>query len=524
MERIEEHVKKQSHMDVLRKKLVVSGSCLAICLVLLLSLSLMQYKTPEMRGKVTYEPALFNTVLLGKLAEADINRLQSMTPATYTLVNPYDSENSSLQQRVTGKKAMTSLSVSPSTELGDKQATGEFSKVAPGDTQSAYVPFAITNGTTVADDEDNEKRTKNVAESDIRYTIHVITTENLPLTYQIKDVETGNVYSLQLHHEGDGEATGEYKDYIIQDSATETAPLFRDGSRILKWNDDGSITVHRYQLMVSWLPRAGENNLASSDLKYMKELENVEIRVEVESFVNYIDKSAEQQAENKAEGLMVIKGSPVSDSFYQLKGISETIHAQKVVRLDNLIPDRIYLNDAERKGDYTFHVCNGDAIEGSWNETTKTYVDSGTYESGNYGVLVAVPKGVLNKSSTFPADSSVKLTYNGVEYTGEILQDTNEKKIGVFTDKHEKIQIEGSKKYKYETNSVKAYDLIRFYRTISGEGENAVKEEFKISMSGTQFQTADLKLTFQGSIVPVTKTKGDFRIYVYKEIQATPTE
>lgn len=523
-----QNTEEKLHTEAIRKKRIVMILCLAVCAVLIFSMTRMKYTTPEMRGKVSYEPALFNTVLLGKLVQEDINKLSDMSSETYTLVET-DNEGQSVSytQSVTGKKLAQSLTLSTAEELGDRQTSGDFAKVAPGDTDSAYIPFTITNGTTVADDtsEENPLKIKNVAESDIRYTIHIRTTENLPLSYAILDVNTNKTYPLRVFSDELGEDTDMEKDYVIANTAGDT--VFHNGSRLLKCNEDGSISVHQYKLMVSW-PATGTDGeghtIYYNDLKYMKELENIEILVEVESYVNHIAQSA--TADLKAQGIMVVQSAPVAENYYPVKGLvaenaESPIRALKTVRFDNL-----NVNEAKTSGDYTFYVCNGDSVAARWvadseEETSPTrkenghtpmnghYTYSGTYLDGNYGILLAVPVGKWDDDT-----STITLTYNGETYTGQRI---TEEKTGVFTTKRIKeLQTEGNILYK--DAETKVYELVRFYRTVTPEEGSPVTEELQLEAFTNQtFQSETVTLTFGGNLVPQEKIKDDFKIYVYKK-------
>ena len=386
-----------------RKKMVVAAMCLVVIAILIFVLSFMKYLTPEMRGKVAYEPALFNTVLLGNLVDTDKVALGNIDNAEYIV----SSKDGSYIQSVTGKKLSVSLSKdSVANELGNrKQDEKIFSKVAPGDTSEAYIPFTVTNGTTVEDDETNSAKKKNVAESDIRYTIHIITTGNLPLEYQLEDVNTGKVYSLQDNNRTDA-TMGKSKDYIVKDSTDDN--VFKSGTRILKCNEDGAITVHQYKLLATWPVQDNTSNdqsktdetttgTAVNDLRYMKELENVEIRLEVESYVNYVTKSNTADS-GKAEGVLVLQSDPVTDSYYQLPE-NQNAYAQKTVRYDNLAQlanGQIEGVEGKNISSYTFHVCNGESVAAKWDEGNKKYAYSGNFQKGDYKVQIAVPEKKAN--------------------------------------------------------------------------------------------------------------------------------
>ena len=514
-----------------RKKLVVIILCLFLCVILIFALSRMKYTTPEMRGKVSYEPALFNTVLLGKLVDTDINKLTNINEETYTMAdasasNADTSESTSqtYHQKVTGQKITTSLDLTRANELGDRQSTSGFARVAPGDTANAHIPFTITNGTTVADDDTNTAKKRNVAKSDIRYTIHILSTENLPLTYQIKDLSTEETYKLGVYQTSDDSGEGFATDYIVADNDNENskASIFHNGSRLLKCNSDGSITVHQYELLVSWPAEKGEDGVAFNDLKYMKELENVEVRVEVESYVNYVSRT-QDTTDQKAEGILVVQGSPVSDKYYTLENQNgeQSVYAQKTVRFDNL---KVTDENGTNTGSYTFYACNGDSVSAKWtsdteDETSPTrksngkspkdghYTYSGSYQSGSYGVLLAVP---TDKWDTANSGNTVKMTYNGDTYLGV---ESTEEAAGVFTTEHVKEKKENATEYKDKKK--KAYQLIRFYK-LNQDG-NKTDEELTLNSFGSSFQKEKVELEFSGSIVSNAKTKNDFRIYLNKK-------
>lgn len=548
-----------------RKKKIVVAICAAICLILIFALSRMQYTTPEMRGKVSYEPALFNTVLLGNLVDADANAVSKSSDIneTYTMAASGGDE-SGYQQTVTGKKLAQSLNVSESTELGSRvQESGNYAKVTPGNATGASIPFTVTNGTTLKVDTTNSNKVRNVAASDIRYTLHIISSGNLPLQYELRDVDSDTTYALK-EVEKDDDTMGAAKEYTVAgttqtnengettNSLASSDEVFYNGARILPCDPDGSsITVHRYELIATW-PSEGKNedDVANNDLSYMKELENVEIRVEVESYVNYIN--AAKTGEEKAEGIMVIKGTPVidtsstdsesSDSMTTYKPVGlGSVYAQKTVRYDNLtnlttVPSLVQnqVASSDKVSSYTMHICNGDSVAKTWvadsqDETSKTraanghnpkdghYQYSGTYVSGSYKVAVAVPLKNSGVSSKDRTDMKYYLEYNGELYVGKAATEKvttskwtkKENKSEEDTDNNKSEQ--KSKSYTYEAEETDAYQIMKFH-SVSDDSKELTLSNF----SDNSFTNKDVKLYVASpSGYTYHSSKDDFRIYIY---------
>lgn len=537
-----------------RKKKIVIAICAAICLILIFALSRMQYTTPEMRGKVSYEPALFNTVLLGNLVDADAKAVGDSTGINkpYTMAASGEDE-SGYQQTVTGKKLTQSLTVSESTELGSRvQESGNYAKVTPGNATGASIPFTVTNGTTLQDDKTNLNKVRNVAASDIRYTLHIISSGNLPLHYELKDVDSNTTYALK-EVKKDDDTMGSAKEYTVAGTTTESPAssdgVFYNGARILPCDpDDSSIIVHRYELIATW-PSEGKNEqgVLNNDLSYMKELENVEIRVEVESYVNYIN--ATKTGEEKAEGIMVIKANPVidtssqdSDSMTTYKPVGlGNVYAQKTVRYDNLtnlttVPSLVQnqVASGDKVSSYTMHICNGDSVAKSWvadsqDETSKTrvanghnpkdghYQYSGTYVSGSYKVVVAVPLKNSGVSSKDRTDMKYYLEYNGELYVGKA--DETKVTTSKWTKKGNKSEEDTdnnkseqkSKSYTYEAEETDAYQIMKFYSV----NDNS-KELTLTDFSNSSFTNKDVKLYVASKAGYIYhSSKDDFRIYIY---------
>ena len=540
-----------------RKKLVVIFMCLLVCSILLFALSRMKYTTPEMRGKAAYEPALFNTVLLGNLVEEDVKKLCPITTENYTAADSV-TPGQTVTYAVTGEKISDSLNVNWNTELGNKQqANGDFSKVSPGSTSNAYIPFTVTNGTTVADkkitstDAEGNTQTyeqkKNVAQSDICYKIHIITSGNLPLTYQLYDVDEKKTYNL-VKVDSTSATMGDSEDYVVADhSGGKNDNVFQNGSRILKCNGDNSITVHQYKVLVQWPTTTRDkdgNQIANNDLKYMKELENVEIRLEVESYVNYIAKTADTE-DNAAEGILVLQGSAVQNKYYKVSGTkANNIFAEKTVRYDNLRTatdltenqkSAMNLSDNTSPLSYTFHICNGDSIAAQWTQDTGDeisatrknnghddkdghYTYSGTFQSGTYGVAIAVPTANNAKvSKTNRSNATYYLKYGDKIYTGRIATDSTvttdrwEKKAEnetTDTETTEKKTTDSYKTYTYGSQTEDAYQMIEFY--------DSNNSPLSLSaFSNSKFESQEVSLYVTGT--STEKSKDDFQIYIYRK-------
>lgn len=529
----------QSEKKTIKKKIVISICCLVLCAITLTVLSLTRYRSEKMEGQTRYEPALFNTALLGQLVEDDVEELSHMTEKTYSLV----AEGEGVTQTVTGQKLSQSLTLSSETSLGGG-ATAEISRLAPGNGEEATVYFTVTNGTTTEDDTDtNIWKLANTAESDIRYTLHIITTNNLPLNYQLFDLgveETGEdgktvykEYQLEdLKKKADAsdqvsdEANAGDSDYIVKNADTDS--VFHNGARILKCVGDGSITVHRYMLKVTW-PGSGNRTIAgttvnNNDLSYMKELENIQILLEVESYVQYISTGGEKDM--TASGVLVPSASYAEDSLYKVSDTTMTLCSDKIVRYNNLV-------DASSSGlpnakahtySYTLYVCNGDSVSAVWTDdapdrttaedpVTGTgtgrksnghYTYSGTYHDGDYHLAIAVPNGTINDSGLDRANgTNYYLKYKDVLYTGTLLTDQVVSTVNTTQSKRAE---SGAADEDTET-TINVYQLFEF-KDVDGN-------LLKVELGDSAFQAEEMTL-YMTSDITNKEGKDDFRLYLYK--------
>lgn len=510
-----------------RKKMVVAAMCLIVITILIFVLSFMKYLTPEMRGKVAYEPALFNTVLLGELTQEDVDRLTKDT-----------STNS--------EKLSTSLDLSKANEFGTTLASdnaNSIKKVGPGTTTSLY--FTVTNGTTLEENNSssegtetttqntNEKKKVNVAQSDIRYKLHVITTNNLPLSFTLTDLSTDTTVKLKKSDKTD-DTLGNSDDYVV--SEEDTSRIFNtDGERILKLQK-GAITVHRYQLNVSWdATKLDENkNIVpdpdKTDIKYMKELENLEVRLEVESYVEHLNAVT---SDTIAKGILTLDTANARDEYFTVN--LGNLFAQKTVRYENFgssalasnkIPDGVAVADNAKAYAYDFTVYNGTSVESNWvnGDGSKQGYYLRKYNGlvgGKYKVAVAVPTGEAgvgtNRSNT---DQYAYYLKKGSDiYPLTAAKDADGKNKTTKTDVWEKTERENQKNvYDYKNTTEDAYQIL----IPSGN--------LQLSYSPGEFSSEDLTLymvdkTGEGykyqtkeEIEGKTKnnTKDDFRIYVYQ--------
>lgn len=479
-------------LKTLRRKLIASGLCLVTTVVLLLLLTTAQYVTPTMRSNLEFSPAYFNTVLLGDLDADQVANATEVAEATV-----YNSENATVTQTITGEKLTESLKLElAKNAFGAESSSGVYTVdsdgkwvdgsgnpykkdsmdggAAPGD--KYRLRFSITNGTTVkkngivdpANDENNGRNiVANQAGTDIRYTLSVITTKNLPLTYTLLDLDDldgeGNPKEYQLDSEDMLYDTlgGMCSVHTVQNTEEK---VFVDSARILPWAGEDTLTFHRYELVAEWeqegnrdtgyaydsrgnrIPqwveyefgvggvtadtvtiagkvyryardykgrytlKSGESEeikLDNTALKagdytgykiltyqtekvdnksavYMKEIENIEIRVEVESFVNnHYDPRTSEEYVSAGHIILGEDGKGVLDmeQFVKSDAVAEKVNI-KAARLvsfasfgDVLTPDAEdaaeteiagYRTGSDKLYRYQFDVANGVLLDTVW--------------------------------------------------------------------------------------------------------------------------------------------------------------
>ena len=268
----------------IKVKILINIICIVLGVLILYSVSYAKYKSSETNGEVIANTALFNTVLLGSLTNTDLSELKYISATNNKL----------------GQKINTNLSLTASNEI---QSNSLSAGLKPGDTRT--IPFVVTNGTTLTTNLETGE-IKNVAETDILYKITIASTLNIPLEYTLKDISTNSVYSLKTVGSSFNEEVGGYIVELIvdNDAGMIEKGAFIDGKRLLKY-EEGSITVHRYELQVHW-PTTGQelytaaynsgqneiyvktteyDNKSIKSKEFMKEMDNIEIRIDVESYV-----------------------------------------------------------------------------------------------------------------------------------------------------------------------------------------------------------------------------------------------
>ena len=498
----------------MRKLTVVALLCLLCIVLLLIGLSRAKYRTPEMRGQGDYEPALFNTVLLGDLTTAysgaALQDLSGTDKQPYTLA---DGKTTA----ITGKKLSKSLDLTSANEIGH----GNYSGIRPG--ESREIPFTVTNGTTVSTDEDESKnKVANVAESDIRYKLYIRTTQNLPLTYALIDLDDNNKeYEMDAVVQDDNATLGRTKQYVV--SNTNNDNVFVDGARILKWTGDDSITVHRYKLKVTWnkdskLPEYDDEGnevkdkdgnivyVSNTDTRYMKEIENIEVRLEIESYVNYGTPATSN--DDIVAGVLTLKASDV-DTYYTTPKSMGTIHSQKTVRYDSFGNEKVTAPEGASGTTYaySFSVENGERTGATWDDEKKQYTTTGKfYDYSGLSVAIAVPTGNAGVGSDMDSDVSYYIEYDGKVYEGKA--EGNNVTTNVWTKKTTEDSTETNPQYEYIMHENQtAYKVIHFDDLKLDFASNYDSKELKLYMvdSNKKYEYHD------------KNSKNDFRIYVYEK-------
>lgn len=268
----------QANLKQLRRKLAAAGLCLASASAMLFMVTGARYVTPAMRGNAELSPAYFNTVLLGDLSAEDTGVAQKGTGTSVT------NENGTVIQTVSAQKLKSSLHLNVNTNAfgtsskvytvdatGKEKERDDLTGAAPGD--EFRMTFTIANGTTVHDangDVDpangqGRNTVANQAETDIRYTLSIITTNNLPLTYSLKDVDTNTIYNLTGTNMIYDALGGMCTVYTVKNSADQI--FDSEGARILPWLGEDTISFHRYQLIAKWKQDDNRYNAYAYDTK-----------------------------------------------------------------------------------------------------------------------------------------------------------------------------------------------------------------------------------------------------------------
>ena len=256
----------QANLKQLRRKLAAAGLCLASAAAMLFMVTGARYVTPAMRGNAELTPAYFNTVLLGDLNAEDI-KVENSPLVTQEIKDG----NGQVIQTVSAKKLKSSLHLDVNKNafgtssavytkkegVNELQPRTDLNGAAPGD--EFRMTFSIANGTTVhgpdgkvdpANDTANRNTVANQAETDIRYTLSIITTNNLPLKYSLKDVDTNTEYTLTGKNMIYDALGGMCTVYTVKGSKGQI--FDSEGARILPWLGEDTISFHRYQLIAKW--------------------------------------------------------------------------------------------------------------------------------------------------------------------------------------------------------------------------------------------------------------------------------
>ena len=344
-----------------KKKIIVTTSVVAILLLLFLSLTMTKYKS-DMTGYTEMEPALFNTTLLGELRGVTFqagdgnDKIVGSIPLTQAMLFADNSQNlrEDWMQLKPGKMVGTQDYIS--------------------------IPFTITNGITLD---------KDVAEVDIGYKLRVITTKNLPLTYKLlkRTIKSGASVTTECPL-----VSGEVQ-YVPEIGYCQQLTITKDGTNKTEEKQHilnqqaGAIAVDRYELQVSWPIRDDQgkyittNGVRSNDVRYMKEIDIIEVRVEVESLRETEPTPGTGTVTEIAVGRIPLDDSKSYPGLELGESASVSRLGRLVVRYGNM-----------KNNSYQFRISNGEK-EFHYEVDNGYVLDSDYPGYENLQVILAVPAG-----------------------------------------------------------------------------------------------------------------------------------
>ncbi len=496
--------------------------------------------TTQMSGKAEYEPALFNTVLLGDLKfKHEVKSADGQTTTTVT------ETNGKLGASIIVDDSMAFGAV-PNAEGGNSAGdmTSDERRLRPGSVVA--IPFTVTNGTTLPTAEGES----NLAETDILYSMKLITTVNLPLEYDIYEYTTEaqlanfkakskddnfNYENYQKVVDGlpDGAADENWGTKLgSEKGAVEPSPLIGQSRtheiRPTTYKAEGGteetnkfplvrgngneITVDRYMLVIYW-PDDDEDNKST---KYMKEIDILEIRLEVESWVQNGTVSTPTYTEG-SKGIMTIAATAVGDETYYFlpeSGTGPTVdnvfsrytvpfYATRKETVDSVTYDYLDFTVTNQSGKVTH----------SWDAEKQEYTATVEAQSAlkDGRVAIAVPvravMGTVNDYASAESKFSYSIEYNGKTYIGTLTDSY------ITTDVHGKNNGDDKATDPYKTTKQHAYRIVEFSVT-----EGDVKTPLTLNeFTSDKISEENLRLVIKNSDGAVNyDNKDNFKILVYK--------
>ncbi len=458
----------QRAKDINKKMLVIIALSVAVGILIGLWLSMARY-TSEIKGQGQYEPSLFNTVLLGDL--------------TF-----FKGEDGNVME--TGGKLKASIAVDASMEFGaleggSSSLTSSERRLRPG--SMIAIPFTVTNGTSLGDLSGMQS---NLAGTDIVYTLNLITTVNIPLEYDVyeyttpaqleymKEKSRDNEYNyaeytteiegidFSAEHEKWGtkldvtkgnitssELIGYSRSYEVRPTtyvedegeSTELTNKF-----CLQRDEEGAaISIHRYMLVVYWPDLAegdadgdedgiSEETKELRDTKYMKEIDILEVRLEVESWVenNRVSTPSYQAA---GSPILRISSVPLGDERYYQMPEDKQIFSRTTIPFYATRELEVSGNKTVSYLDFT--VTNkSDSKTYVYDEENKSYRATNLASLSGGRVAIAVPvQSTMGTANDYTDRDNFKyeIVYGGTTYTGslsgeQITTDVDNKTIAAY--------------------------------------------------------------------------------------------
>ncbi len=527
----------------LKRDLLFSTISLIVVAATLGSLLFYQFSmaryTSSIDGTIEYDPALFNTVLLGNLS------------FTHEVETP---NGGTVEVTEANGKLGTGIVVDSSMDFGavEGDMTSDERRLRPGSVVA--IPFTVTNGTTLPSELTGEEG--NLAETDILYSISLITTVNLPLVYDVYVYTTET--QLSNFTEKSKNDNYNYTDYIsetqritandanwgtklvshkgditesplIGHSCTyEVRPTTYDANSddeeknffsLERDESNSNISVDRYMLVISWPTGTGAEYSDNRDTKYMKEIDILEIRLEVLSWVKNTTVQTPSYTDGTKSVLAIAAVSLGNEAYYFLPaaadnpiGINESnVFARSTVPF---YATRSSTGVNGTREDYLdFIVTNNTGqIEYKWNAELGSYetvTSQNALSNGHVAIAVPVQEVMGTKNNYTEIDEETGEAYFKyfIEYNGKSY-------FGVLTDKYITTDVWGKEEetlpYGYQRKN--AYQIIEFYETLEG-GEQKLMELEDFGTANITEQ--ELRLVIQNNKDSDYDNTDNFKILVY---------
>ncbi len=588
-------IEQEKLLDHKLKAALVLTACTVLCAFLYSGVTSARFKS-QVEGTANIEPALFNTVLLGDLPfKAVVESLDSegkpiKTEISETILSESieveDGEGNKTELiEYIGNKLTASINVKDEIMFGAVNLNNEERKLRPGSVIA--IPFTVTNGTTRYADENAEKNIiGNIAETDIAYKMNLITTVNIPLEYDIYEYHTKDQYDYIKKFTNQNPEAGEdgvipsvngYTEYLqeingpnldkwgkkLTSEGNEKEPVYDEligYSKTLtivphgeeetdkrqfildreKVGESEAIDINRYFLVISWPDNLDEKK----STKYMKEIDIIEVCLEIESWTENLAESTITDVPTGSDpstGIFRIQVSPVgSEALYFLPDGETTdifpnvnnVYSRGTIPFAALrelkkpeptptpepTPEGLDL-DEPIKYYFDFMVTNVYDRSYEWtqnNETGQYEVKTKTtgLENGKAAIAVPVRGQIVDMEHDYTAGGKSKFTYelvyNGKTYVGK----ANGKYITtqVWDKKGEEdTEEETSDLYRFETRN--AYQIIEF--------DGLTLDDFAADKS--QEENVRLQITTSENRAVFTE-KADFKILIYKAPEELPPE